>query len=191
MFATMFAMKNYLIVPWLVIWTTLNAFTTAWEPKRHVSRVSASYWRCLIWYGPFNMDHIVWLIPYESYRMIHTIIAIYYADCHSQHFLGCPCNVECPNGCDGCSNSICQCSVSTLSVNGRDLRHLNPCNKALTSLIQDVEENFNWNKCLDQNGMTLGRCIYSCEDNSECEAACVEQFKTRTEDCPCEVSGFF
>ena len=66
-----------------------------------------------------------------------------------------------------------------------------PVEKVLTTVIQAVEENPNWNKCLDQNGMTLGRCIYSCEDNEECESACVQQFKTRTEDCPCEVSGFF
>ena len=57
----------------------------------------------------------------------------------------------------------------------------------LTAEIQDVTENANWNKCLDINGMSLGRCIYNCEDNEECEASCVEQFKTRTDDCPCEV----
>ena len=22
--------------------------------------------------------------------------------------LGCPCNIDCPNGCDGCDNSICK-----------------------------------------------------------------------------------
>ena len=26
---------------------------------------------------------------------------------------GCPCDIECPNGCDGCENSICECSVSS------------------------------------------------------------------------------
>jgi len=29
---------------------------------------------------------------------------------------GCPCNIECPNGCDGCANSICECSVRLLSI---------------------------------------------------------------------------
>ena len=57
----------------------------------------------------------------------------------------------------------------------------------LTVIIQDVTENVNWNKCLDINGMSLGRCIYNCEDNEDCEASCVDQFKTRTDDCPCEV----
>ena len=61
----------------------------------------------------------------------------------------------------------------------------------ISSFIQNVEENPNWNKCLDQNGMSLARCIYSCEDNSDCEAACVDQFKIRTEDCPCEVGSYF
>ena len=54
-------------------------------------------------------------------------------------------------------------------------------------VFQDVTENANWNKCLDVNGMSLARCIYSCEDNEDCEDACVQQFKTRTDDCPCEV----
>ena len=26
---------------------------------------------------------------------------------------GCPCDIECPNGCDDCENSICECSVSS------------------------------------------------------------------------------
>ena len=26
--------------------------------------------------------------------------------------LGCPCDIDCPSGCDGCANSICECSVS-------------------------------------------------------------------------------
>ena len=60
--------------------------------------------------------------------------------------------------------------------------------KNLTAIFQDVTENANWNKCLDVNGMSLARCIYNCVDNGDCEDACVEQFKIRTEDCPCEVS---
>ena len=63
--------------------------------------------------------------------------------------------------------------------------------KNLTAIFQDVTENSNWNKCLDVNGMSLARCIYNCADNGDCEDACVEQFKIRTEDCPCEVSSMF
>ena len=29
-------------------------------------------------------------------------------------FLGCPCGKLCPDGCTGCSNSVCQCEVNTL-----------------------------------------------------------------------------
>ena len=47
--------------------------------------------------------------------------------------------------------------------------------------------NENWNNCLDINGQGLARCIYNCKDDTECEADCVEQFKTKTENCPCEV----
>ena len=36
--------------------------------------------------------------------------------------------------------------------------------------------------------MSLARCIYNCDDNSDCENECVSQFKGRTSNCPCEVS---
>ena len=53
--------------------------------------------------------------------------------------------------------------------------------------FQDVTQNSNWNNCLDTNGQSLARCIYNCNDDAACEADCVDQFKTKTEDCPCEV----
>ena len=56
-----------------------------------------------------------------------------------------------------------------------------------TTEFQDVNENADWNKCLDINGMSLARCIYNCEDNADCETDCVAQFKGRTANCPCEV----
>ena len=58
-------------------------------------------------------------------------------------------------------------------------------------VFQDVTENANWNKCLDVNGMSLARCIYSCKDNGDCETSCVEEFKSLTSDCPCEVGSIF
>ena len=58
----------------------------------------------------------------------------------------------------------------------------------LTVAFQDVNENANWNQCLDVNGASLARCIYNCNDNGDCEDECVSQFKGRTQDCPCEVS---
>ena len=60
--------------------------------------------------------------------------------------------------------------------------------KKLTAEFQDVTENANWNKCIDDNGASLARCIYHCNNDSNCEASCIEQFKIRTNDCPCEVS---
>ena len=92
------------------------------------------------------------------------------------------CENQCPNGCNGCDNSICQCMVSScpLLTNKLSLQYL-------TAVFQDVSENANWNKCMDVNGMSLARCIYSCQDNGDCENVCVEQFKTQTDNCPCEV----
>ena len=52
---------------------------------------------------------------------------------------------------------------------------------------QDVTANENWNNCLDINGQGLARCIYNCNDDAACETDCVGQFKTKTDNCPCEV----
>ena len=37
----------------------------------------------------------------------------------------------------------------------------------------------------------MGRCIYACNNEEACEDQCVDQFKTRQFDCPCEVHGLF
>ena len=58
----------------------------------------------------------------------------------------------------------------------------------LKKRFQDVTANEDWNQCLDINGMSLARCIYNCDDNIACEIDCVANFKTKTVDCPCEVS---
>ena len=50
-----------------------------------------------------------------------------------------------------------------------------------------VTENANWKKCFNINGNFLAVCIYNCEDNGDCEKACISQFKQDTADCPCEV----
>ena len=34
--------------------------------------------------------------------------------------------------------------------------------------------------------MSLGRCVYDCQDHELCEVGCLEEFKTRQTDCPCE-----
>ena len=53
--------------------------------------------------------------------------------------------------------------------------------------IQIVEENPDWNRCIDENSLKLGRCVHSCESNQECENDCINRFKTRQVNCPCEV----
>ena len=53
--------------------------------------------------------------------------------------------------------------------------------------IKVVEENQDWNRCIDDNSLTLGRCVYNCENNEQCEDDCLARFKTRQLDCPCEV----
>ena len=53
--------------------------------------------------------------------------------------------------------------------------------------IQVVEENQDWNRCIDDNSLTLGRCVYNCQNNEQCEDDCLVRFKTRQLDCPCEV----
>ena len=50
-----------------------------------------------------------------------------------------------------------------------------------------ISENPDWNRCIDENSLKLGRCIYACENNQECEDDCLSRFKTRQLDCPCEV----
>ena len=50
-----------------------------------------------------------------------------------------------------------------------------------------VENNQNWNRCIDDNSLTLGRCVYHCQNNEQCEDDCLARFKTRQLDCPCEV----
>ena len=53
--------------------------------------------------------------------------------------------------------------------------------------IKVVEQNEDWNRCIDDNSLTLGRCVYNCQDNDQCENDCLARFKTKQLDCPCEV----
>ena len=55
------------------------------------------------------------------------------------------------------------------------------------SCFQDLETNQDWNICIDDNGATLGRCVYACDGNESCEAECLDSFKSRQANCPCEV----
>ena len=51
-----------------------------------------------------------------------------------------------------------------------------------------IEENPDWNRCIDDNSIKLGRCVNACNENQECEDDCLSSFKTRQLNCPCEVS---
>ena len=59
--------------------------------------------------------------------------------------------------------------------------------RKLNFTIKVVEENQEWNRCIDENSLTLGRCVYNCQNNQLCEDDCLFRFKTRQLDCPCEV----
>ena len=53
-----------------------------------------------------------------------------------------------------------------------------------------MESNPDWKMCFDHNGMTMARCVHACDGNEACELDCLDKFKTRQMDCPCEVSIF-
>ena len=76
------------------------------------------------------------------------------------YYLACPCESECIDGCEGCHNPVCQC--------------------------KEKRENPEWNSCIDSNSIKLGRCMYDCNDDLECETDCTQQFKSRQQNCPCE-----
>ena len=75
---------------------------------------------------------------------------------------------------------------SSLRLSGELIGWLNIIRKFNVN-IKVVEENQDWNRCIDDNSLTLGRCVYNCENNEQCENDCLARFKTRQLDCPCEV----
>ena len=60
------------------------------------------------------------------------------------------------------------------------------CNLCYTSQVK--ESNDDWNTCLDENSLQLGRCVYACNGDRNCEADCNDDFRQRQFDCPCEVN---
>ena len=57
----------------------------------------------------------------------------------------------------------------------------------IQNFVQAKEINEDWNKCLEENSSVLGRCIYACNGNRNCDADCSDQFRERQLECPCEV----
>ena len=80
-------------------------------------------------------------------------------------FLDCPCNSNCPNGCDGCPNPICACGENPTAQN------------------QD-----NLDNCVRGNSFELGQCYQACNGDVQCGTSCWEVFKSEYESCPCQVS---
>ena len=53
--------------------------------------------------------------------------------------------------------------------------------------IKDDSSADNQEACLNKTSKTLGQCVLDCNDDSDCEAACVSAFKTEHSECPCQV----
>ena len=77
----------------------------------------------------------------------------------------CPCNSNCPNGCDDCPNAICACGENPTTQN------------------QD-----NLSSCFHENSFELGECYLYCDGNVQCETSCGEVFKSEYKSCPCQVN---
>ena len=54
-------------------------------------------------------------------------------------------------------------------------------------IIKVKETNENWKKCLEENSLEVGRCLYGCQGNTDCESDCNDDFRARQLECPCEV----
>ena len=79
-------------------------------------------------------------------------------------FSDCPCNTNCPNGCNGCPNPICVCGENPSPQNEDNLQ-----------------------ECKKEKSIDLGQCIIDCKDDHSCEQSCVNLFKFQYEQCPCQV----
>ena len=79
-------------------------------------------------------------------------------------FLDCPCNFNCPNGCNDCPNPICVCGGNASPQNEDNLK-----------------------QCKNEKSINLGQCIIDCKDDQSCEQSCVSFFKVQYDQCPCQV----
>ena len=61
-----------------------------------------------------------------------------------------------------------------------------PNNSSLL-IIKDDSNADNQEACLDKTSKTLGQCILDCNDDGDCETACVSAFKMEHSECPCQV----
>ena len=56
--------------------------------------------------------------------------------------------------------------------------------------FKEKEVNLDWNKCLDENSLLVGRCLYECNGDMNCVADCYDEFTERQIQCPCEVNYY-
>ena len=78
--------------------------------------------------------------------------------------IDCPCNFNCPNGCNDCPNPICVCGGNASPQNEDNLE-----------------------QCKNEKSINLGQCIIDCKDDQSCEKSCVNLFKALYNECPCQV----
>ena len=45
----------------------------------------------------------------------------------------------------------------------------------------------NLQQCLKKKSIDLGKCIIDCKNDQSCEQSCVNLFKVRYDECPCQV----
>ena len=79
-------------------------------------------------------------------------------------FKDCPCNTNCPDGCNDCSNPICVCGGNSSSQNKDNLQ-----------------------QCMIEKSINLGQCIIDCNRERTCEQSCVNMFNEQYDQCPCQV----
>ena len=50
------------------------------------------------------------------------------------------------------------------------------------------EDIYNKDLCMKANSVIAGNCVLKCGGDSSCEYNCIDDFRSRNDDCPCEVS---
>ena len=75
-------------------------------------------------------------------------------------YSACPCFDDCPNGCDGCPNSICTCK-------------------------EPPKNNTFYRQCIDEASDELKTCIVDSPADKASYELCVEDFMVASEKCPC------
>jgi len=80
----------------------------------------------------------------------------YFLDC----FRSCPCYDFCPNGCEGCGNSICTCK-------------------------SPETDNSHYIQCIHEGTHKLDDCFKTCTANSTCHETCLEDMRRESKMCPC------